>query len=90
MTHQEIVREIVSGQFTNLELEQIIDAVRFARKDLMSQAVRNFVVGDAVKFTNPRNGRVFTGQVEKVNRKYIHVRTSGTVYRVPGNLLEGA
>ena len=53
------------------------------------QAIRNFVVGDMVQFTNKTGGRV-NATVEKVNKKYVIVSThiGGEKWRVPATMLK--
>lgn len=75
-------------QMDNDELNQVIEAVKLKRQHLSKQAVRSFLIGDIVGFTK-KNGARVTGQVRKVNRKYIIVNESatGTQWRVPGTML---
>ena len=75
-------------QMDNDELNQVIEAIKLKRQYLAKQAVRSFLVGDIVQFTDKR-GRKTTGQVRKVNRKYIIVNESatGTQWRVPATML---
>lgn len=90
MTLQEINSAIISGTFTNEDLTSIIDAIKFARARI---AERNKCVlgkGSIVKFTSSRSGKVVTGTVEKVNRKFVIVRENGMIsanWRVPANML---
>ena len=94
MTVQEISRAITSGQFTNDELNTVVDAIKFARSQIVRQNTGLMVIGTAVKFTNSRNGKLVVGTVEKVNRKYILVRENrnpgsmaGPQWRVPASML---
>ena len=87
-TIQQINSAIMFGNLSNVELESVISAVKFARASLAKQNRRVFQPGDSVKFTSNRNGQTYTGTVEKVNRKYIVVRTPVGGYRVPANMLE--
>jgi hypothetical protein len=84
----EIRSEIVSGVFSNEDLDTISQAVSFARGQLAKKNTRAFRYGDLVKFTSNRNGRVYQGTVEKVNIKNIIVTTALGKYRVPANMLE--
>ena len=71
---------------TNDELSEIIEAVELQRQFLSVQAVRSFIVGDAVEFT--ARGRVIQGEVTKVNRKNIKVRENGYgTWNVPAAML---
>jgi hypothetical protein len=84
---------IISGNFTNEQLNAIGDAIRFARAQLASTVKCTLVKGTKVKFTG-RQGVTILGTVEKVNRKFILVRENkpgslvGGVWRVPANMLE--
>lgn len=70
------------------QLREVQEEVSLRRTRLSRLAVRSFQIGDLVKFTG-RNNRVVKGVVHDVKRKYIHVRdtNSGTIWRVPGNML---
>ena len=86
---------IISGNFTNEQLNAIGDAIRFARAQIANQVKFTLVKGSKVKFTG-RQGVTVLGTVEKVNRKFILVREDkpgvqiGGVWRVPANMLEAA
>jgi len=86
---------IISGNFTNEQLNAIGDAIRFARAQLASTVKCTLVKGSKVKFTG-RQGMTILGTVEKVNRKFILVREDkpgsliGGVWRVPANMLSAA
>lgn len=75
-------------QMDNDELNQVIEAIKSKRQYLSKQAVRSFLVGDIVGFTK-KNGVRVTGQIRKVNQKYIIVNESatGTQWRVPATML---
>ena len=79
---------IVSGRFTNAELDTIQTAMTFARSQLAKTKIRSFNRGAMVKFTSNRNGQFYVGTVEKVGIKNITVRTAMGLYRVPANMLE--
>jgi hypothetical protein len=87
---------IISGNFTNEQLNAIADAIKFARSQLANQVKFTLVKGSKVKFTSSRNGQTVLGTVDKVNRKYILVRENkpgalvGSIWRVPANMLEAA
>ena len=87
---QRINRAIMFGNFSNVELTSIINAVQFARAQLTKQKIRSFMLGDTVKFTSNRNGRTYTGTVRKVAIKYVTVDTGQTLFRVPASMLEEA
>lgn len=79
---------IVSGIYTNDDLNSIIGAIKYARAQLTKQNKRAFHLGDTVKFTSNRNGLTYVGTVRKVKIKYILVNTPGGLFNVPANMLE--
>jgi small-conductance mechanosensitive channel len=81
---------IVTGKFTNAELDTIQTAITFARAQLTQLNKSTFRRGDTVKFTSNRNGQTYQGTIEKIAIKYINVRTAVGVYRVPANMLVAA
>lgn len=95
MDIKEINSAIMFGDFTNDELTSIGDAIRYRRSRLTQEKKRDLSVGINVKFTNSRTGRVVTGTVSKINRKFVIVREApsagglfATQWRVPANMLE--
>jgi len=85
----DIRSSIISGSFTNTELDDIGQAIKFARAQLGQKNKGTLVKGTSVKFTDSRRGIVYNGVVEKVSVKNVLVRTTaGTVYKVPANMLE--
>ena len=93
-TLQNINSAIVAGEFNNDELNQIVEAIKFARNQITRQNTGSLVIGTRVKFTSNRSGATVYGTVDKVNRKFIHVREtnpgrlSSGIWRVPANMLE--
>ena len=79
---------IMRGSFSNDDLDSVIAAVKHARAQLGRAKLRSFGVGDQVKFTSNRNGRVYQGVVEGVKIKNVIVNTQFGRYRVPANMLE--
>jgi hypothetical protein len=79
---------IMRGGYSNDDLNSIMDAVKYARSKLGRAKLRSFGVGDAVKFTSNKNGRVYQGVVEGVKIKNVIVNTSLGRFRVPANMLE--
>ena len=90
MTLQELNLAILSGTFSNEDLNSITDAVKFVRGQLASKAKCTLTVGSNVKFTNTRTGSLVIGTVNKVNRKFIIVKSGLTNWRVPANMLVAA
>jgi hypothetical protein len=79
---------IMRGGYSNDDLNSIMDAVKYARSKLGRAKLRAFGVGDSVKFTSNKNGRVYQGVVEGVKIKNVIVNTSMGRFRVPANMLE--
>jgi hypothetical protein len=90
LTIKELNSAIMFGNFSNAELNSIVDAVKYARANLIRTNRRSLQVGDAVKFTSDRLGRTVSGTVSKVKLKYVLVTTPVGIYNVPANLLEAA
>jgi len=85
---QDINSAIISGIFTNDDLNSIADALKYARAQLSKINRRALMPGDTVKFTSNRNGMTYVGTVNKVKIKYVLVRTNAGLYNVPANMLE--
>ena len=81
---------ILAGNFTNEQLNSIGDAIRFARAQLGQQNKYTLRVGTKVKFTSSRSGMEVTGDVQKINRKFIIVKSGMTNWRVPASMLSAA
>lgn len=81
---------ILAGNFTNEQLNSIGDAIRFARAQLGQQNKYTLRVGTKVKFTSSRSGMEVTGDVQKINRKFVIVKSGMTNWRVPANMLQAA
>ena len=88
MTIQEINRAIMHGNFTNDELSSIIDAVKWNRSQLTKIVKRSLMLGDNVSFNSSKLGRNVQGTVTKIAIKYVTVRTSAGLWKVPANMLE--
>mgnify|MGYP003335585987 CR=1 FL=1 len=89
-TIQDINSTIIAGNFTNDQLNSIMTAITFARNQLAQKNKFTLRTGSAVKFVSSRSGQTILGTVEKVNRKFVIVRTSTQTWRVPANMLENA
>lgn len=88
MSIQSINTEIIQGNFTNDQLSSIIDAVKFARARLGEVNKRALRLGATVKFTSTKTGMTYTGSVDKIAIKFVTVRTSAGLWKVPANMLE--
>jgi hypothetical protein len=87
MNISQINTAIIQGEFTNMQLNSIIDAVKFARARLAESTKRSLMLGDNVQFTSTKTGQTMTGHVTKIAIKYVTVRTLGGLWRVPANML---
>lgn len=87
MNIRDINSAIMFGNFTNVELMSIIDAVKFARAGLQKQNIRSLRLGDAVEFTSSKTGQNVQGTVTKIALKYVTVRTQQGLWKVPANML---
>ena len=83
----EISRAIIAGQFTNDDLTNITEALKFARAQLGKRTKASLAMGDNVNFHNGKQGRDYTGTVVKIARKFVTVRTTSGLWRVPANML---
>lgn len=89
-SQQQVCQQIMFGNFTNDELNGIIEAIKFARANITKANIRTIRAGSTVKFTSSKTGKVVTGEVTKVGRKFLIVRESGTFgnWRVPASMVE--
>jgi len=79
---------IKNTNLNNMELESLVQAVKFSRARLAQQNKFILKTGDSVKFTSPRSGQTYHGTVDKIKIKYVLVKTAQGRYNVPANLLE--
>ena len=86
----DIIYTIQFGALDNDELNGILAAVKYRRAQITQAMRRRLSPGDAVRFFSHRQGRTVQGAVEKVAIKYVTVRTSQGLWRVPANMLEVA
>ena len=87
MNIQAINSAIIAGNWSNADLESMIDAVKFARSRLTNQVKFSLRVGDNVNWDSTKTGRNTTGVVMKVAQKYVTVKTVSGLWRVPANML---
>ena len=87
MDLKSVILTINNTGFTNKELDEIVEAVRYARAQLGHRVARTLKPGDQVRFTG-RGGVVHTGLVNSIKIKNAVVVTSQARYRVPMSLLE--
>jgi hypothetical protein len=87
MTSEQIQLEIRCGRFTNSELNDMAQAIQFARRQLAQEVKREIRPGLTVYFRD-RSGSTITGTVESVKIKNAVISTARGRYRVPCNMLE--
>ncbi len=88
MDIKQINSHIMFGDFSNDELNSIIDAVKFRRTSMQKQNIRQLSLGSTVKFTSTKRGFDVQGTVEKIALKYVTVRDPVRgLWKVPANML---
>jgi hypothetical protein len=87
-TIQEVNQAIMFGDWTNVELMSMIDAVKWRRATLAKLTKASLSIGDNVNFTSSKTGMNVTGVVTKIAIKYVTVKTAQGLWRVPANMLE--
>lgn len=85
---QQVNSAIMFGDFTDVQLNSIIAAIKFRRAQLVKQQTRALRAGDTVKFHSSKRGQTYIGTVDKVKIKYVLVRTNSGLFNVPANMLE--
>ena len=88
MNVSQINSAIVTGTWTNDELNAMIDAVKFARTRLATTMKFQVRAGTKVRFTSTKRNQTFEGTVTKMAQKYATVSTPTGQWRVPANMLE--
>jgi hypothetical protein len=88
MNVSQINTAILTGSFTNDELNSIIDAVRFARNQLAQTVKFQVRAGTRVKFYSTKLGINIEGTVTKMAQKFATVKTLEGLWKVPANMLE--
>jgi hypothetical protein len=76
------------GAMNKSELDLIVEALK-ARRQVIAASIRNQIsIGDNVKFTGSRDGRVYRGTVRKIGPKNVVVDCGPMqLYRVPASML---
>jgi FKBP-type peptidyl-prolyl cis-trans isomerase 2 len=90
MELNDVLRQIRFGNYTNDECNKLAEAIKYRRSQLTQEKKDDLFPGLHVKFTNSRSGRVYTGTVKKINRKFVLVDTGSQLWRVPANMLDNA
>jgi hypothetical protein len=88
MQSTEIVRAIISNNYSNDDLNKMVEAVQYARAQLGKAKIRSFAKGDTVKFYSTKRNVTVQGTVTKVAIKYVTVKDGFSLWKVPANMLE--
>ena len=88
MNIQAINSAIVTGTWSNDELNAIIDAVKFSRSRLATTVKFQVRAGTKVKFHSTKRNMTVEGTVTKMAQKYATVSTAQGLWKVPANMLE--
>ena len=83
-----VINTINTTSLTNQQLDEIAEAVRYARAQLTHRAARSLRAGDTVQFHSNKMGRTVQGRLESIKIKNAIVATALGRYRVPMNMLE--
>jgi hypothetical protein len=87
-TIQEVNSAIMFGDFTSEQLRSVVTALQFRRSQDGKETKRALRIGAQVKFTESRRGQQIIGEVQKINIKYIKVKSGALVWNVPAHMLE--
>jgi hypothetical protein len=80
----------MSGTLTNDDIEQVTQALKYARAQVGREVKRQLAPGASVKFYHPKQNFYIAGTVNRIKQKYVLVDTPKGRYNVPANLLEPA
>jgi hypothetical protein len=80
----------MSGTLTNDDIEQVTQALKYARARVGREVKRQLSPGASVKFYHPKQNFYIAGTVNRIKQKYVLVDTPKGRYNVPANLLEPA
>ena len=90
MSVDQIITELMSGTLTNDDIEQVAQALKYARAQVGREVKRQLAPGASVKFYHPKQNFYIAGTVNRIKQKYVLVDTPRGRYNVPANLLEVA
>ena len=90
MSVNQIVAELMSGALTNDDIEQVTQALKYARAQVGREVKRQLAPGASVRFYHPKQNFYIVGTVNRIKQKYVLVDTPQGRYNVPANLLETA
>ena len=87
MNINDITHAIMFSDLNNEQLNAVTMAVKYRRNQIGSNLRRSVSVGSSVRFVG-RNGQYVMGDVTKLGRKNVYVKSGPSTWRVPANLLE--
>ena len=90
MNLKQVNTAIMQGDWTNDDLNSMIDAVKWRRTQLAKTVKNQLSPGTAVRFNSQKLGGMVSGTLESVKIKFATVNTSRGRWRVPINMLETA
>jgi len=88
MDIKQVNSAIMFGDWTDIELRSMIDAVKWNRSRLTERTKATLRVGDNVEFTSSKTGRATRGFITKIAIKYVTVNTGMGLWKVPANMLK--
>lgn len=88
MDIKQINSAIMFGDLSNVELNSVIDAVKWRRAQMAKQVRFTLRAGAEVRFTSTKTGATVQGKITKVAQKYATVSTMQGLWKVPMNMLE--
>ena len=87
MKAEQVALEIITNNYTNTELNHIVEAIKMARAKLATTNTWSLKTGSRVKWTGKKGFQ--TGSVSKVNKKNCIVDAdNGERWNVPASMLE--
>jgi len=87
MDIKQVNSAIMFGNWSDVELTSMIDAVRWNRTRLQKQIKQTLKVGDTVEWNSVKRGVTGRGTVTKIAIKYVTVREGTMLWKVPANML---
>ena len=87
MDIKQVNSAIMFGTWSDIELQSMIDAVRWNRTSLQKQIKNTLRVGDTVEWNSVKRGLTGRGTVTKIAIKYVTVKEGSTLWKVPANML---
>lgn len=87
MKAEQVALEILTNNFTNEELNHIVQVIKMARAKLAVSNTRSLKYGSRVEWTGKQGFQ--TGTVRKVNKKNCIVDAdNGQCWNIPASMLE--